>query len=177
MTSPFLNNKLLEVQPYVGMETTEALTGRRENNLLTWILIRYTKLTRAYLLRAETTSQWISCIQKLTVKHILIEGKKYKNSPNKFYNTLNLKRVFKTMEPTQIIEFKLFDDNKKKKINNSRKNSSLFETKDFTKWSKDVEMSLIKLNKLSTNRSSNFPNSAKVSTFWWLFRKRIKKKK
>ena len=82
----FPNNKLCEHQPTIKLEITEPLPNQRLDIILSRIRIGHIYLTHAYLLKRETAPCCTCCNQLLTVSHIFVDCKKYKNIHQKSYH-------------------------------------------------------------------------------------------
>ena len=81
----FPNNKLYKHQPKIR--------------------IGHIYLTHAYLLKGETAPWCTCCNQLLTVSHILVDCKKYKNICKKSYHTTTFALLFKDVPTSQMIEY------------------------------------------------------------------------
>lgn len=83
----------------------EPLADRRQDIVLNRIRIGHTHLTHTHLLKGESTPRCTNCNQFLTVKHILIECKKYKKIRNNYYQAQNLNMLFQKVSTGQIMGY------------------------------------------------------------------------
>ena len=73
--------------------------------MFTRIRIGHTRLTHQYLLEAETLPQCEICESQSTIKHILVECKKYKYIQKKYYKESDIKKLFGRISPHRILNF------------------------------------------------------------------------
>ena len=98
------NNKLRDIQPNIG-QGKETIPKQKLDTILTRIRIGHTRLTHEYLLKAEIAPHCGTCGQQLTIKHILMDCKKYKNTRRKYFNEQNLRTLFGKVNPYKILHF------------------------------------------------------------------------
>ena len=99
------NNKLKNIHPNVGHEEREILPERKLDTAFTRVRIGHTRLTHEHLLKGETAPQCRTCGLQLTIKHILIECKKYERTRKKYYNEQNIGKLFEEVSPYKILNF------------------------------------------------------------------------
>ena len=101
----FPDNKLHSFQALIDSPNSNMLEKRRDDIVLTRARIGHTYLTHAYLLRSEPIPECIPCNCFLTVKHVLIECGEYENVRQKYFDVPDLKTLFRSVNPTNIINY------------------------------------------------------------------------
>ena len=107
-------NKLHAIKPNVGRLRKSRGATRNEQVKLTRLQIGHSKLTHSYRLTREEAPKCEKCKKPLTIKHILLNCKKVKESRRKYLkNKRSMKDLFETILSTDIIKFvketQLFD--------------------------------------------------------------------
>ena len=89
----------------MGHDEREILPERKLDTAFTRVRIGHTRITHEYLLKGETAPQCRTCGLQLTIKHILIECKKYENTRKKYFNKQNMGELFEEVSPCKILNF------------------------------------------------------------------------
>ena len=98
-----IQNKLHHIQDTIG----EWLAGYGRNRnvvILSRLCIGHTHITHSHLKR-EDTPICSTCKVPLTVKHILINCDRCRQTCPKYYQTCNLKDLFQNNKPEEILSF------------------------------------------------------------------------
>ena len=98
-------NKLRPIKPLVGDTILRNIGRRREEVVLHRARVGHTHLTHSYLLKGEDAPQCIPCQCFLTVEHVLIHCIDFAPIRAKYYHSPNLKHLFDTINPVNIVNF------------------------------------------------------------------------
>ena len=99
------HNKLHRVQPYLGQWEGVSQTRRRDQVVLDRIRLGHSHLTHAFLLRGEEPPHCPTCDCQLTIKHILVECRKFHFERRLRLNSKPLEKVFTDISPQNILQF------------------------------------------------------------------------
>ena len=163
-------NKLHEIQEAIWEWLTGHRSIGREEVILARLRIGHTHITHSHLLKGEDASVCPTCKVQLTTKHILLNCNNLKHIRTKYYQTRNLRDIFKNTNPENIFNFlKKKKKKKKKKLFQQDITKHLHRTATLMteiqnnlfgiKWSTGVDMPLnktptyAKLNCLAWNRN------------------------
>ena len=90
-SAEYQDNKLREVKPEIGHWSSSCNKNRRIETALTRLRIGHTNLTHSYLMgRGLDPPICDKCNVRITVKHTLVECRKYIASRRKYYNNPSL---------------------------------------------------------------------------------------
>ena len=90
-SAEYQDNKLKEVKPEIGYWNSSSNKNRRIETALTRLRIGHTNLTHSYLMVSGMDPPICSrCNVQLTVKHVLVECRKYTASRRKYFNNPSL---------------------------------------------------------------------------------------
>ena len=98
------HNKVFQVQPILKERKLDPNNTRREETTFDQLRIGHTKLTHSFILKNEPPHKR-PCGNQYTIKHILIECTKLTNIRRRFYNVDNMNKLFKRIDPKQILNF------------------------------------------------------------------------
>ena len=90
-SAEYQDNKLKEVKPEIGYWNSSSNKNRRIETALTRLRIGHTNLTHSYLMVSGMDPPICNrCNVQLTVKHVLVECRKYTASRRKYFNNPSL---------------------------------------------------------------------------------------
>ena len=93
-----IQNKLHHIQDTIG-EWPVGYRRNRKEVIISRPLISHTHITHSHLLKGEDSPVCPTCKVPLTVKHILINCDRFRQICPKYYQTNNLKNLFKNSKP------------------------------------------------------------------------------
>ena len=97
-------NHLFQVQPILKERKLDPKITWREETILARRRIGHTKLTHSFILKDEPSSKR-PCGNQFIIKHILIEWTKLTNIRRRFYDADNRNKLFRTINPKQVLKF------------------------------------------------------------------------
>ena len=100
-----VNNKLQKVKPDLGAWPPLENISRRDELVITRARIGHTYLTQGYLLRNEEPPMCVSCMEALSVDHILIHCTELRDTRNKHYKCQSLQELFTKIHFKNVISF------------------------------------------------------------------------
>ena len=100
-----INNKLFQIPPTLG-EWRPAFRGsRREQVVISRLLMGHTRLTHAFILKQEPQPQCLTCQTTCTVKHILIECRAFAVIRKRFFKVTSLTKLFENIKIDDVLSF------------------------------------------------------------------------
>ncbi len=98
-------NKLHHIQDTIGEWPAGYRRNRKEEVIIPRLHIGHTHITHSHLLKGEDSPVCLTCKVPLTVKHIFINCDRFRQICPKYYQTNNLKDLFKNSKPEEILSF------------------------------------------------------------------------
>lgn len=85
-----VTNKLHSIQPTVGVNRCHNIGRRRDSVVVSRLRIGHTRLTHSYLLTRDDAPQCETCCMPLTVRHILVECKRFDSARLQYFGSQRL---------------------------------------------------------------------------------------
>ncbi len=99
-----VNNKLFQINSRVNKCQLQ-MKNLHDDMVIRRARIGHTFLTHGYLLRGELPPECNTCLERITVKHILIDCNNLHNVRRRFYSANTLKDLFDKVSCERIIAF------------------------------------------------------------------------
>ena len=100
-----VDNKLHTINPTIGCTWMLGQMSRHDQRVFTRVRIGHTYTTHGFLLRREDPPMCLSCLEHLTVGHLLVGCPDYDVIRRRFYSVGSLRELFDKVSPFQIISF------------------------------------------------------------------------
>ena len=100
-----VDNKLHSIKPVLGGVWTLGQMSRRDQRVYTRVRLGHSYTTHGFLLRGEDPPMCLSCLEHLTMGHILVYCPYYEFIRNRFYSVHSFRELFDTVSPFQICGF------------------------------------------------------------------------
>jgi ribonuclease HI len=100
-----VNNKLYKIKPLLGPWPPFYDLSRRDQLVITRAHIGHTYLTQGYLLRKEEAPMCVSCMEVLSVEHILVHCQELSDIRETFYECRSVDDLFATVHLSKILDF------------------------------------------------------------------------
>ena len=98
------NQKLYEIMPRASHFNVNSLK-RKEQVIIHRIRIGHTRLTHSYLMEGKPKPQCEFCAEELTVKHFMINCRRFTSIRSRFYNVTNMNELFGRISLRTIISY------------------------------------------------------------------------
>ena len=100
-----VHNKLHDIHPVIGFNSYTSGLSRRDQVILTRCRIRHARLTHKFILDGGIAPDCVTCVDRFSIKHILVDCVDFADARRKFYSVDTIFQLLDSVAGDVIVNF------------------------------------------------------------------------